>query len=79
MNHPQYRQQYMNNLKQEIANNNKHLQANRQNVSSTATYQYITNTNQSIPGVSTFHYPPSQLPQIQPKGTKFNGFSHRHK
>jgi len=69
MNTPQYKKQYLNNLKLEISNNNKHLLANKNQPS---TSQYIQNTNQQVLGVSTFNY--GRITQIQPKGTKFNGF-----
>lgn len=66
MNTPQYKKQYLNNLKLEISNNNKNLSANRNQPS---TSQYIQNTNQSILGISTFN---PKITNIQPKGTKFN-------
>jgi hypothetical protein len=64
MNTPEYRKQYLNNLKMEISNNNKHLLANK---NQPANSQYIQNTNQPILGVR------SAVTNIQPKGTKFNG------
>ena len=51
MNTPEYKKQYLNNLKLEISNNNKNLLANK---NQPATNQYIQNTNQQIFGVSTF-------------------------
>jgi hypothetical protein len=69
MNTPQYRKQYLNNLKLEISNNNKNLSANKNQPS---TSQYIQNTNQSVLGVSTFNY--GGITQIQQKGAKINGF-----
>jgi hypothetical protein len=69
MNTSQYKKQYLNNLKLEISNNNKHLSANKNQPSIS---QYIQNTNQQVLGVSTFNY--GGITQIQPKGTKFNGF-----
>jgi hypothetical protein len=67
MNTPQYRKQYLNNLKTEIANNNKNLSANR---NQPATSQYIQNTNQPVLGVSTFK---SNITNVQAKGTRING------
>ena len=51
MNTPEYRKAYMANLKLEVSNNNKNLQANKTQLS---TNQYIKNTGQQVLGVSTF-------------------------
>ena len=51
MNTPENRKAYMANLKLEVSNNNKNLQANKTQL---ATNQYIKNTGQEVLGVSTF-------------------------
>jgi len=80
MNTPQYRQQYMNNLKMEISNNNRNLNANR---GQPAVCQFLHNTNQSgaynpyitnIQPVTIKPVSSIQPMNLQAKGTKFNGF-----
>jgi len=90
MNTPQYKKAYLQNLKVEVANNNKNLKANQGN---SAVHQYIQNTGQQVLGVSTFQstHNPIQAKTTQPKatqpkttststtnvqakGTKYNGF-----
>lgn len=51
MNTPEYRKAYLSNLKTEIANNNKHLVANK---GQPACHQYMKNSGQNITGVSSF-------------------------
>jgi hypothetical protein len=51
MNSSEYRKAYMANLKLEVSNNDKNLQANKTQLS---TNQYIQNTGQQVLGVSTF-------------------------
>lgn len=51
MNTPEYRKAYLENLKLEISNNNKHFEANKGNP---AAQQFIQNTGQHIIGISTF-------------------------
>ena len=67
MNTPEYRKAYMANLKMEASNNQRNLMANK---GSPSTQQYIQNTGHQVLGVSTFNSPTN----VQPKGTKFNGF-----
>ena len=75
MNTPQYRQQYMNNLKMEISNNNRNLIANK---GQPAVCQFLQNTNQSGSPYITNIQPVSSIQpmmtNVQAKGTKYNGF-----
>ena len=52
MNTPQYKKAYLQNLKVEVANNNKNLKANQGNP---AVNQYIQNTGQQVLDISTFN------------------------
>ena len=53
MNTPEYKKAYLANLKLEIANNKKHLMANKGDINP-ATQQYIQNTGKTILGLPTF-------------------------
>lgn len=67
MNTPEYRKAYMASLKAQTAVNNMNLVANR---GSPATQQYMQNTGHQILGAPAYNSPTN----VQPKGTKFNGF-----
>lgn len=51
MNSPAYKKAYLQNLKLEVANNNKNFTANKGNP---AANQYMQNTGQQVLGISTF-------------------------
>lgn len=64
MNSPAYKKAYLQNLKLEVANNNKNFTANKGNP---AANQFIQNTGQQVLGVSTFQTTQPIQPISQPK------------